>query len=358
MRLSRATDGSNVLCWRSGLEVRLSDLWTGVALLATAMVLAGWAMSIGTTRTGFGDLINAATGTVLTRDETYALWKVRLPRILVGFMAGWSVAIAGAMLQSLARNPLADPGLLGLNQGAMVAILLLLVFAPTVPHALMPLVALAGGIAVALLLIRLTGGDQASGLAILLMGIAIETILSSVSSILLLYASRETSQALAEWMAGSLFHASRAVMVGFAPWFALSLLGIIVTGRSLARYELGEELAAALGEPIARSRPLVLVVAVLLSSASVAMVGPLTFLGVLAPQIVRFITPATARTRLVLCGLVGGTMVIAADGLTRGLTSEMALPIGLALTIIGVPLFIITLRLQALRTMLKDRGKL
>ena len=349
IRRDRAIDGRSVLRLANGLRIHLHNLAAGLALGLAVIALAALAASIGTQGTGLADLVRSVFGKRLDPADAYALWTVRLPRIVIGFLAGWTVALSGAILQSLARNPLADPGLFGLNQGSMVAIMLLLVFMPAAPREIVPLAALLGGLGVGLLLIGLVGGTRSGGLAILLMGIAVETVLSAITSILILYTPPETSYGLSAWLAGSLFQASWSGAAAFAPWFAVGLIGIAVFGRRLAVYDLGADMARAIGEPVARSRPFILVFAVLMSSTAVSAVGPLTFLGVLAPHLASFVSPATGRARLILSGLTGGALVVAADCLVRGLPSTFSLPIGLGLTLVGVPLFMITLRLRTLR---------
>ncbi len=349
IRGGRAIDGKRVLRLAGGLQMRTGNLLAGACLVAAALALAALATGLGLTDTGLTDLFRTLAGESLPGAENYALWTVRLPRILLGFMVGWAVALAGAMLQSVARNPLADPGLFGFSQGSMTMIMLLLVFLPAAPKSLVVLAALAGGLTVAGLLLWLVGSERSSGLSIVLMGIAIETVLSSFGSLLILYLPTETSIALSEWLAGSLFQANWTVIAAFTPLFVLSLAAIFVLGPATATYDLGSEMAMALGEPVGRSRPLILLTTVVLSSAAVTAVGPLVFLGVLAPHIAGFLSPAVARARLFLSALMGGMLVLIADALTRGLGGSLPMPLGLSLTMVGVPLFIIALRLQALR---------
>ncbi|NJO54812.1 MAG: iron ABC transporter permease [Bacteroidales bacterium] len=349
MRRGRATDGRPILRFAGGLRIRIDNLRAAAILVAIGVLLAGVAVGLGTTDAGFLDLLRTLLGSGLSGDQDYAIWTVRLPRILLAFMAGWCIALAGAMLQSIARNPLADPGLFGLSQGSMTTIMVLLVVMPAAPKILVAGAALAGGLAVALLLIWLVGSERSSGLAILLMGIAIETMLASVSAVLLLYTPPDISILLADWMAGSLFQADWGTIATFAPLIVASMVGVFLVGPALAVYDLGTEVAVSLGEPVARSRPLILVFAVFLSASSVTAVGPLTFLGVLAPHLADFLSPAVARARLFLSGLVGGILVMAADAFARGVAVGVPMPVGLALTLIGVPLFVLALRLQALR---------
>ncbi len=351
MRRGFATSGKPVLRFDNGLAIRIGNLRAGIALTLVAIALAAFSLGIGSTDAGLPDFLRSIAGTQIGDDQFYAIWSVRLPRIVLGFMVGWAVGLAGAMLQSVARNPLADPGLFGLSQGSMITIMLLLVLAPAAPKPMMALAALGGGLSVAVLLVWLVGGERSSGLAILLMGIAIESVLSSFGSLLILYTPSETSIALSEWMAGSLFQANWSAIAAFAPLLLVSVVGIVLTGRALSAYDLGNDMALALGEPVGRSRPLILAFSVLLSAAAVTAVGPLTFLGVLAPHLAGFVTPAISRARLLLSALMGGILVVAADTLTRGLVSDIPMPIGLALTLVGVPLFILALRLQALRRM-------
>ncbi|SCM78470.1 Iron ABC transporter permease [uncultured Pleomorphomonas sp.] len=349
MRKDRSTDGRPILRFASGLAIRLGNLRAAAGLVALVAAIAVLSAGFGTTRAGMLDLLREIIGADLTDAQSYALWTVRLPRIALGFMTGWAVALSGAMLQSIARNPLADPGLLGVSQGSMTTIMLLLVLVPAAPKALVAGMAVGGGLSVALLLIWLVGGERSSGLALLLMGIAVETVLSSVGAMLLLYTPPEISLSLADWMAGSLFAADWPTVAAFAPLFALSMAGAFLVGARLSVYELGGEMAVSLGESVRWSRPAILILAVVLSASAVTAVGPLIFLGVLAPHIAGFLSPATARARLYLSGLTGGALVIAADAISRGGATGIPLPVGLALTLIGVPLFILTLRLQALR---------
>lgn len=349
MKLDFATDGRRIVRFSGGMQMRLENLLTGMGLVVVALLMIALSSGVGTAQAGAGDVLKSLLGVSITDEQAYALWTVRLPRIAIGFLAGWSVALAGAMLQSIARNPLADPGLFGLSQGSMTMIMLLLVLVPTASKVTIAFAAVGGGLAVGGLLVWLSGGERTSGLAILLLGIAIESVLSSFATLLLLYTPAETSYALSDWMAGSLFQANWRDIGYFLPLFLASLVGIFWVGRALAVYDLGVDLAMSLGEPVGRSRPLILGFAVLLSSAAVTAVGPLTFLGVLAPHLAGFISPAVGRARLYLSALMGGILVIGADTLARASLGNVPLPIGLSLTLIGVPLFIFALRLQGLR---------
>jgi ABC-type Fe3+-siderophore transport system permease subunit len=351
MIVTRALDGRRIMRFAGGLTIRAGVLAALACLILAILLAAVASLAVGSTPIGISEAISILWHGPDGSDMSFAVWDVRLPRILMAVMVGASVALTGAMLQSLAQNPLADPGLLGLSQGSMTALLVIFVFLPGLPRGLLPLAALAGGLAVGILLIVLVGRANTGGMAILLMGIAVETSLSSVTSILMLYTPPEVSVALADWMAGSLFRASWQSLATFTPWFALGVPAILFLGRALRSYDLGDQMAMSLGENLSFSKPVILVTAVLLTSAAVSAVGPLAFLGVMAPHLANFISPASGRARLLLSAAVGGLLVICADMLTRGLAGDLPLPTGLAIVMLGVPMFIVTLRLRSARRM-------
>ncbi len=341
-----ATDGRKVIRLRNGLAVRQRDMVVAAGLILIALALALLSLNVGDIHVSLSRLVQIILNQTGERDQIYAILTIRLPRIILGFLTGWSIALAGAVFQSVARNPLADPGLFGISAGSMTMILLLLAFAPAAPKIYTVLAALGGGLSVAAVLLLLVGRQHVDGLAILLMGIAVGTVLTSVDSFLLLYLPAELSYNLASWMAGSLFQANWNTILFFLPLLALSLIGIVIFGAALNCYELGNHLAMALGEPVSVSRPVIFFFSVLLSAASVTAVGPLSFLGILAPQLVGFLTGATGRSRLFLSALMGGNLVIAADIVTRlSFGGKVSLPLGLSFTLIGVPLFLAILRL-------------
>lgn len=351
MIVTRAFDGRRVVRFSSGLKVRVGDLAALGGVLTAILVAAIASLTIGTTPITLGDAAASLWRGPDGSDLSFAIWDVRLPRILMGVIVGGSIALTGAMLQSLSQNPLADPGLLGLSQGSMTALMVIFVLFPTTPQGVLPLTALGGGLAVGALLISLVGRGNAGGMAILLMGIAVETTLSSVTSILVLYTPPEVSLALADWMAGSLFRSSWKSLATLTPWFALGVPAILLLGRSLRSYDMGDQMAMSLGENLPFSKPVILVTAVLLTSAAVSAVGPLAFLGVMAPHLANFISPTSGRARLMLSAAVGALLVVCADMMTRGFAGDIPLPTGLAIVMLGVPMFIVTLRLRAMRRM-------
>lgn len=346
--MKQSLDGFTVIRV-AGLDMRRVDLAAGLALAALACILMLLSLSAGSTEL---DLVDLLWPNELNDDQIYALYSLRIPRTLTGFLAGAATAVAGAILQSLTRNPIADPGLLGLAQGALLAILCGLFLFPGLDLAWMPLLGCGGGLAIALFLIAITqngGGGRNGGdaLTLLLLGLAVETTLSSVTSIVVLYAPTDLSHAISLWLAGSLYQADWRSLSSMLPWLGLALPLLFLNAPMLRILELGEERATAMGLNLPGATLLVLSTAVLLTSTAVSVTGPLVFLGIIAPHICTFLRPSSGRARLVLTGLVGGCFVVAADTLSRTFGTEIAVPIGLSLTLLGVPIFIIVMRLRA-----------
>lgn len=332
--------------------VKWRDLLWMAGLIGSTVVLGLIHLGTGTISNGLLALLFPSSPAT-TPDSYYAVMQVRLPRLLLGWGVGASVALTGALLQSLLRNPLADPGLLGISQGALVAVMMCLVFAPTVPHQYLPMVALAGGLVVGILLLVLTqspghGGGQAA-IAVLLMGIGLETVLSSIGTMLALYTSPELSAAIGHWMAGSLGLADWSRFWAWLPWACLAPFTILIFGPATRVFDLGDTLAQSLGENTTISRPLILASSVTISAASITAVGPLAFLGVLGPHLSDFLNRAFGRMRLLQAGMTGGLLVVAADLFSRLWARDLAVPLSLSLTLVGVPLFIITLRLSQMQ---------
>ena len=354
MKRDKATDGKAIICFSNGFSMRVVDIYIGICLILIAFLLAFISLNVGVANASFVDFWHIICGLQLSDEKTYAIVMVRLPHIILGFLVGWCLALAGAILQPIARNPLADPGLFGINHGAMTSIILLLAFVPAAPKILIVICAIAGGLVVAFLLIWLVGNEKSSGLAILLMGVALATVLASINSFLILYLPPDLSFNLSTWLAGTLFNANWDAIAAFAPLFLISVIGIFMSGRSLQRYELGNEIAMALGESVKYSRPALMFFSVFLSASSVTAVGPIMFLSILAPQLASFLSSATGCARLFLSALIGGNVVILADIVTKIGFGSQGLPLGLSFTLLGVPLFIFALRLRTLRYRASD----
>lgn len=263
------------------------------------------------------------------------LVEYRLPRLLLAMGCGAGLALSGALLQGLTRNPLADPGLLGVSQGAALAVVALIVLIPAAPFGLRVPVAFGGAMACAALVQALGRGTS---LRLILSGIGLSALLAALISALLTHGGlREAESALA-WLAGSL----HAATLSDAFVMALVLLGLLplcaLLAPALGVLRLGEETARALGLPWMRARRLILLAAVLAAAAPAALVGPLGFIGLIAPHLAKRFR-AKPGAHLWLSVLIGAALLALADLLGR-ILGAVQVPAGLVTSILGAPVFL------------------
>ncbi len=263
------------------------------------------------------------------------LLDYRLPRLLLAMGCGAGLALSGALLQGLTRNPLADPGLLGVSQGAALAVVALIVLTPAAPFGLRLPVAFGGALAAAALVQALGRG---AGLRLILSGIGLSALLAALISALLTHGGLREAETALGWMAGSL----HAATLPQAELMALILLALAplcaLLAPALGVLRLGEEVARALGLPLLRARRLVLLVAVLAAAAPVALVGPLGFIGLIAPHLVARLSRSPAQ-HLWLSALSGAALLALADLAGRSL-GPVQVPAGLITSILGAPVFL------------------
>jgi iron complex transport system permease protein len=268
---------------------------------------------------------------------------IRLPRVLVACLAGAAFGVAGALLQTAVRNPLADASLLGVNAGAGVAALVALLFFPETTAAL-PVLAFLGGLAAVALVLACTwaGSSAASPLRIILSGVAIQAILFSAIAVLtFLFADRAPS--FVSFTVGTLNGCGwrEAAMIALPILLGLALAGLAL--RPLDLLLLDDDSAGGVGLPVRRSRLGAACLGALLASAAVSAVGLVGFVGLLVPNWVRLAAGPSHRSLLPLSALGGAALLLAADLGARTLLAPLELPVGALLAFLGGPYFLVLL---------------
>lgn len=274
--------------------------------------------------------------------EKIVLWEVRLPRALLAMLVGATLGFAGAGLQGLFRNPLAEPGLVGVSNGAALGAVLALYFGLAAQHALLlPAMAMLGaGVAVAV--VFMLAGQRSSVATLILAGVAVNAVLSSLIAMALNFAPNP--YALAEivfWLLGSVASASWIDVRLAAPLIAVGAILVFSQARFLDALTLGEQSAESLGFSIARSRLLVIVGTALMVGAAVAVSGAVGFIGLVVPHLLR---PATGNMpgRLLLPSALGGAaLLLAADILVQWLPTSQETKLGVVTALIGGPFFLL-----------------
>lgn len=313
---------------------------TIVAVLAVLVVAAAiFALSVGAVAVPADVIIN----TLFDLDgdkQTYIIMKSRLPRILIGLLAGGALALSGAIIQAVIRNPLASPNIIGINSGAALFALGLVLFFPTVPETFMPLAACIGGIVAAAVVIWVAHVRHLSAVHLALIGVAVGFVFEAgVDYLLVVNTDRETSAAMI-WLTGSLWGRTWAhVGVTWLPLLSLSVVALLLSYR-LDLIALGAETATGLGFNVRRLRVLLLLVATLLASVAVAVVGVMGFIGLMAPHIARQLVGGNHRLMLPVSALVGMLLVVLADGVGRALAPPIEVSAGILTALIGAPFFV------------------
>lgn len=327
------------------VPVLLSTLF---ALLVVSLV----ALTSGAYSLGWLDVSGALIGLHEDPVARMVVLEVRLPRLLLGLLVGAVLAVSGCLLQGLFRNPLADPGLIGVSAGAALAAISVIVLGGTWFGAWLhlagrwavPLAAFVGGSGTVFLAWRIARrAGHTSVATLLLAGIAINAIAGAATGLLTFYASDEELRSLTFWTMGSLGHASWADLAVAGPWLLLALLAAPLLARPLDAFLLGESVVGHLGYPADRIKRLAVLVAGLGVGAAVAVSGLIGFVGLVVPHLVRQVLGASHRVVIPVSALLGGGLLVAADCVARVVVAPAELPIGLMMALIGGPAFLILL---------------
>ena len=324
-----------------------------VGLGAALTVAVGWHLTQGTSGVGFGELWGLLVGDRgATTEATHdILVGSRLPRVAAALAVGFALGVAGTLLQSLARNPLAAPDTLGVTGGAYFAVTAVAALGISVPIWASTLVAFGGGLAAAALVVALAGPSVTSTARLLLAGTAMALALQSATATLLLLFEEETNGLFA-WGSGSLSQLGLTAFSRAAPLVAAVTTLAMLLARRLDLLTLGDDTAAVLGVPVRSTRAIGIVLAVLLTGAAVTLAGPIGFVGLAAPAVARLLArpaPALHRhaVRIPISGMIGALVVVVADAVVRALLGPdraMAVPTGVTTTVAGAIVMVALVR--------------
>lgn len=335
---------------RVGVRGAVSASAATLVVLAALVVVAGWHLTQGTTGIGAGELLDLALGRA---DPQVAdvLADSRMPRMLAGLLVGVALGAAGAVFQSLARNALASPDTLAVNAGAYAAVAVVAALGLTLPLLGKGLVAFAGALLAAGVVLVLGGGGATSTTRLVLAGSALALALNAVAGAMLLLFAQETTGLFA-WGNGTLSQTGLGGVRAMGPVVLVTLGLLLVLSRRLDLMALGDDTASVLGVPVRGTRVLGTVLAVVLCACAVNVAGPIGFIGLAAPAAVRLlakVVPAVSRhtVLLPLSGLVGALVVLLADALMRaalGADAALRIPTGVTTTILGAVVLVLLAR--------------
>lgn len=312
-------------------------LWIMLALtVATALFAAG----TGAMRLSLSMVWRAPVDSLVWQ----IWWTIRLPRVLLAVLVGTALAVSGATMQGLFRNPLADPGLLGISSGASLALAGAVVIPLSLPAILAlwwpMLAAFVGSLAVTLVIFLLSRDSRATLSRLLLAGIAINAICGAAVGVLSWISSDQQLRQLSLWGMGSLGQAQWSTVLASAVPILPAMLATQWQAKRLNLLQLGEEEAHYLGVDVRRTQRILLVLSALLVAAAVAVSGVIGFIGLVVPHLIRLCAGGDHRWLLPASALLGAMLLLVADTLARTLVAPAEMPVGLLTSLLGAPWFL------------------
>lgn len=325
-----------------------------MVLLAIALVLVGL-VSLGVGASGLplknvvASLLAGPKGAGIPAGDALIIWQIRMPRVLLGMLIGASLAVAGAVLQGLFRNPLADPGLVGVSSGAALGAVSVIVFGPGILAPVLvftglfalPLAAFIGGlISTIVLYVIATRRGRTSVATMLLAGIALAAFAAAGTGLLIYVASEQQLREITFWSLGALSGSSWSKLLVSGPIMALVIIAAPVLGRGLNAIVLGEAEAYHLGVNVQVLKKLAIFLVAAATGAAVAVSGVIGFVGIVVPHLLRLAIGPDHRALLPACALLGAILLLVADMIARVIVAPAELPIGIVTAVLGAPFFL------------------
>lgn len=311
-----------------------------LALSAALLGAIALALLLGSTPLGIGRLLGAL-GFRGNPGDAIVVWQIRLPRALAAAMVGAALGMSGAALQGLLRNPLAEPGILGVSATAALFATFVLFFGLAGAGPLvLPLAAIAGALA-ATLVVALAALRTRSAVTLILIGIGLSSFSAALMALLMNLAPNPFTLAdMINWTLGTVANRSAADLAYAAPFLALGVAIMLATRRGLAALALGEEAAEGVGLDLRRQRLAVILGAGLATGAAVSLAGAIGFVGIVAPHLVRPLVRHDPARLLVPSALLGAAILVLADVGVRLLPTDAELRLGVVAALIGAPVFV------------------
>lgn len=289
-------------------------------------------------------VVKTIFGSGTPRDELL-LFEFRLPRITIAMLIGMGLAVSGAVLQGIVKNPLADPGIIGINAGAGLTVMLFVSYFSTElgnSVFIMPVLAFAGAGAAAVIIYAFSykKDEGVSPIRLILVGVAVAAGISALMIVLTLKLDPRTYDFVATWLAGSIWGSNWNFVLALLPWLLILIPFVYMKSRVLDVLNLGDHTAVSLGMDLEKERRILLAAAVGLAAASVSVSGGIGFVGLIAPHMTRRLVGNKHKYVIPICALVGAVLVLTADTIGRVILQPAEIPTGVVVAIIGAPYFL------------------
>ena len=314
--------------------------WAGLAILfGTLLVVSLLSIRVGAVRTNWSDLLSGSS------PGHSIIYDIRLPRVLLSGLVGATLAIAGATFQTLLRNPLADPFILGVSGGAACGAAVCTALGLARYPGIIPLVAFAGACsAVFAVFVLARRHGRVDSVRLILAGLVLNSFFSALILLSLSLSRTPDLMAALRWMMGSFFSATWRDVLVLSAMFVVSLVTLLFIAGDLRMFAYGEDDAKSRGVSVERIKWVAFFAASLATGAAVAVSGIVGFVGLLVPHAVRAVWRQDFRTLLPLSAVAGAALLVGADALSRTLIAPQELPISAITALLGVPFFLVMLR--------------
>lgn len=313
-------------------------LVAGFAILI-AMLLAG--VMAGAAKISIADVWGVFAHPAQTENYRI-LYHIRIPRVLVGALTGLNLAIAGCILQGVLKNPLADPGIIGISAGAGVMAMAVMVLLPE-QSALVPVAAFFGAMLATGIVFLLSWERGIQPLRLILAGVAVGAFFAGGMSALMVFHA-DKIQGTVNWMAGGFQGRSWSHVMMILPYSVVGVVGAICGSRYLNALQLGDEVAKGIGTRVELARFVMVTLAALLAASAVSVAGMLGFVGLIVPHIVRLLIGSDFTFLLPTAALFGASLVVGADAVARTAFSPLDVPVGIFMAFLGAPFFLYLLK--------------
>ncbi|MFD2614393.1 FecCD family ABC transporter permease [Paenibacillus gansuensis] len=315
-----------------------------IGLLVIIAALAAVSAGLGPSPLSFDRLIPTLMGQG-TFKEDFVLFSIRLPRIVITVLAGMALALSGAILQGITRNDLADPGIIGINSGAGVAIAVFFLFAPIdAGHFayLLPVAAFAGALLAASLIyvLSLRKHTGLQPVRMVLTGVGLSMALSGVMIVLMSSAERQKVDFIAQWLAGDIWGDDWPFILAMLPWLLVCIPVTLAMAQRLNLLGLSDPASIGVGVRLGRERTVLLFLAVALAASAVSVTGGISFVGLMAPHIAKGLVGPRHQLSLPVGILLGGFLLLLADVIGRNAFQPEGMAAGVVVALIGAPYFI------------------
>ncbi|MCD8821694.1 iron ABC transporter permease [Staphylococcus gallinarum] len=325
-------------------KLRYKQWVTMIVLIILILLACAWSMTSGEYKMSVGTFFKTLFGQGEYTD-TLILMEFRLPRMLITILAGAALAMSGAILQSVTRNPLAEPGILGINAGSGFVIALFIVIGQVNAENfvyVLPIISMIGGILTAIIIFSFSynRGEGISPASMVLVGVGMAAALSGGSLTLMSTFDKDQSEFMASWFAGNIWGDEWTFVIAFLPWVVILVPYLLFKSNVLNLLNTHQHIAQGVGVKIGKERIVLLLVAVVLSSAAVSVAGAIGFIGLMGPHIAKSIVGPRHQLFLPISILIGALLLVVSDTLGKVILQPSGIPAGIVVAIIGAPYFL------------------